>query len=465
MKRFPVAARETTLQEALVISSQKTPETVSQKARRAALQTACLSLFFFAASCASIPVHIVPDGRKIPADFAGIVHSGKAESDIEFQQLEYLGVKWTLHTFEWHLIEAAQGEWDISRFEKIVSDCNAAGIKIIALLAYDTYWIHKDGRLKKYIPADRLPDFLEYVRKTVEHFHGRVDAWAVWNEPNFHFWTGTEDEFIELSRQTTDVIREIDKDGIILGGSFNAFPFTPPVKFIRNLFKSGAMEKVDYIAFHPYEITVTRSVLLYEQFRKVVGEFGFADKIWITEIGFPTGGWYPHKISLKKFPEAVIKTYAHFAYSGVMNVLWYQLYDPVIRKRPPPRHSEDYFGLIRSPADPSSKAAEAFRLCALYMSDTTCYALTPERDRIPRSIQAFWFKGEKTSALVLWNDNSGVSRLNIRLSGAEHTRHDIVTGKETAIPGEITVNAGSEPVFITWQVNSESAGERPIISR
>jgi len=457
MMRFPVIARETALLKAR--------EAALIKALKAAAQVTCIFLFFIASSCASIPVHIIPDGRKVPENFAGIVHSGKAESEDEFRQLEYLGVKWTLHTFGWNRMEAVQGEWDFSLHEKIVSDCNDAGIKIIALLAYDTYWIHKDGRLKNYIPPDRLPDFLEYVRKTVEHFRGRIDAWAVWNEPNFYFWTGPEDEFIELSRRTADVVREIDKDGIILGGSFNAFPFGLPEKFIRNFFKSGAMEKVDYIAFHPYETTVARSVLLYEQFRKVVDEFGFADKIWITEIGFPTGGWYPHKISLKKLPGAVIKTYSHFAYAGALNVLWYQLYDPVIRMRPPPRHSEDYFGLIRSPADPASKAAEAFRLCALYMSDTTCYVLTPEQDRIPRSVQVFWFKGENTSALVLWKDGSGASRLTIRLSGAEHTRHDIVTGKETAIPGEITVQAGSEPVFITWKVDNESAGERPVISR
>ena len=430
--------------------------------RGTALQAACLFFIFIAASCASIPVHFFPDGRQVPADFIGVVHAGKSGTDAELQQLNYLDAKWTLHSFDWHRIEVTQGEWDFSLYDTIADNCKAADMKIIAVLGYDIPWIHKEGHRKRYIPPDKVPFFLQYVRKTVEHFRGRVDAWAIWNEPNFYFWNGPEKEFIELSRMTADAVREVDNDVILLGGGFNAFPLGLPVRFIKNLFKSGALEKVDYISFHPYDTSVTRSVLLYERHRKIADEFGFGDKIWITEMGFPTGGWYPHRLSLNKLPEAVVKVYAHFAYAGAKNVLWYQLYDPEIRNSSSIKNSEDYFGLIRSTADPASKAAEAFRLCALYMPDTTCYVLTPEQDKIPGQLQAFWFKGEKTSALVLWKDGGGTSRLNIRLSGTDHLRHDIVTGSESAVPEEFTVQAGSDPVFITWQVDQNSSERRPL---
>jgi hypothetical protein len=227
------------------------------------------------------------------------------------------------------------------------------------------------------------------------------------------------------------------------------------------------MEKVDYIAFHPYEANVTRSIRLYERFRRVVDDYGFGDRIWITEMGFPTGGWYPSRISLKKFPEAVIKVYAHLAYAGAMNVLWYQMYDPEIRDRRGIRKSEDFFGLYRSVNDPTSKAAEAFRLCSLYMPGTICYALTPEQDGIPRSLQAFWFKGESSSALILWNDGTDKRSLSLQLPGTEHLHHNIVTGNEITISAEFNIQVGREPVFITWQ-GSFSHGSmegRPIIRR
>ncbi|MDR2542922.1 MAG: hypothetical protein LBC80_05685 [Treponema sp.] len=419
--------------------------------RTALKQFSSLFSILFVVSCTSIPVHIVPDGRQIPADFTGIAHAGRTGTDTEFQQLSCLNPSWTLYTFAWNRIEAMQGEWDFSFYDKITDDCVAAGIKIIGILAYDAGWIHEENRRLRYVPPHRLPDFLLYVKKTVEHFRGRVDAWCIWNEPNFHFWTGPQDEFIELSRQTADVVREVDSDVILLAGAFNRMPRGLPVGFIKELFESGAMEKVDYIAFHPYEANVKRSIRLYEQFRKVVDEYGFGDKIWITEMGFPTGGWYPSRISLKRLPEAVIKIYTHLAYAGAMNVLWYQLYDPEIRERRGIRKSEDYFGLIRSVSDPTSKGANAFRLCAFYMPDTICYVLTSEQDGIPRSIQAFSFRGEKDSALVLWKDGIGKKRINIRLPGTNHLRHNIVTGNEVTVPAEINIRVGREPVFFTWQ--------------
>jgi len=435
--------------------------------RETALQAACLFLLLFFASCASIPVHISPEGRRIPEDFAGIVHAARTGTDTEIQQLKYLGAKWTIHSFDWHRIEAVQGEWDFSMYDKIVDNCKDAGLKIIAVLAYDVPWIHEEGHRKRYIPPDKLPDFLLYVRKTVEHFRGRVDAWNIWNEPNFFFWKGTDDEFIELSRQAADAVRDVDSKVTLFAGAFNRFVFFPE-KFIRKFFESGAMKKVDYIAFHPYDTSIARSVRAYERFREVVDEYGFGDKIRITEIGFPTGGVFPNRIPLKKFPESVIKIYAHLAYAGALNVLWYQLYDPLIREyRGSIRSSEDYFGLIRSIADPTSKASEAFRLSALNMPNTTCYVLTPEQDGIPRSVKAFWFKGANGGALVIWKDGGGASRLNIRLPGTEHLRHDIVTGNKDAIPAEITIRAGSEPVFITWHgsFNSGSAEGRPVIKK
>jgi len=417
-------------------------------------------LLLFSASCASIPVHIVSEGRQIPGDFAGICHAGRTGTDTEFSHLNYLGAKWTLNTYEWSIIERVQGEWNFEMYDRITDNCIKSGLKIIALLAYDASWIHEDGIRRQYIPPDRIPDFLNYVRRTVEHFRGKVDAWCIWNEPNFnHFWKGTDEEFIELSRLTADVIREVDSSAVIIGGSFNRLYFFPE-KFIKDFFKSGAMDKVDYIAFHPYELNVARSVRLYEKFRKIVDEFGYGDKIWITEMGFPTGGLYPNRISEKKFPETVIKSYAHLAYAGAMNVLWYQMYDPENRNRKN-RQSEDYFGLFRSVSEPESKAAEAFRLCAHYMPNTTCYVLTPESDGIPRSLKAFWFKGRNNGALVLWNE-AGAGRLKIKLPGAEHLRHDIVTGGKTAISSEVTIRVGSEPVFITW---SQSGEERPVIKR
>ena len=414
---------------------------------RLLLAAAILIIFFISASCASTSKIVFPENMFIPGDFAGIVHAGGTRTQKEYDYLNYLGVSWTLHTFHWNSIEPEHGEWDFLLYDDLVDKIGAAGIKIVGILAYDNWRIHKDKDLHKYIPAQYVPDFLQYVKKTTEHFKGRVDAWCIWNEPNFISWNGTDEEFIELARQTADAVREVDSEVILLGGAFNRGFFGLPEKFIRKLFESGAMEKVDAVAFHPYELNPVRSALLFQQFKKIVDDYGFADKIWVTEAGHPTGGLYPTKVQEKNFPEYVIKTCVLLAYCGSKKILWYQLFDSIKRSS----SSEDFFGLVRSRRDYTSKGAEAFRLCSKYLSGTNCYVQEPGRDGFPKQARAFWFKGEGKGALVLWNEGAGSKKINLKLPGFNHVMHDPVSGNEKEIKPETTVKAGKVPVFITWQ--------------
>jgi len=260
-----------------------------------------------------------------------------------------------------------------------------------------------------------------------------------------------------MSRHAADAVRDVDSGVILLAGAFNRGYLGLPEKLIRGLFESGAMNNVDGIAFHPYELNAVRSARLYGKFKKIVDEYGFGDKIWITEMGFPTGGKIPTKIDEKRFPEMVIKSFSLLAAAGAKFVLWYQLFDPQERE---PDDSEDFFGLVRSRGDYTSKASEAYRLCALFMPDAVCYVLT---DGLPGSIRAFWFsRGETGGALVLWKEGLGSSHVNISLPGSGHTRRDITTGAEISIQKDTAVRIGREPVFITY---SGSPGERPVFRK
>ena len=413
------------------------------------------AVLLFFSSCASSKL-VYPENTIIPEDFAGIVHAGRSETEEEFVYLDHLGVKWILHTFNWSSIEPEQGEWDFLYYDDLVDRNKTAGMKIIGLLAYDNWWIHDSSDAPRYIPSHRMPDFLNYARETVEHFRGRVDAWCIWNEPNSQFWRGTDEGFIELARLTADAVREVDSEVILLGGGFNRNILGLPEKFIRDLFESGAMEKTDGIAFHPYELNPYRTALLYEKFKSIVDDYGFGDKIWITEVGYPTGGWYPTRVQEKRFPEYVIKTWVLLAAGGAQKILWYQLFDPISRSI---GDSEDFFGLVRSREDYTSKGAEAFRLCSVFLSGTNCYAIEPGADSLPRAMRSFWFRGSGRGVLVIWNDNLGQVRISLRLSGTDLVLHDPVTGAESQIQADTVVGVGRMPVFITW----DGSGDRPEI--
>jgi len=396
---------------------------------------------------------------QIPAGFAGIVHAGETNTAEEYAYLDYLGTGWKLHTFYWSRIENEQGVWNFQQYDNLVDMGNNAGIKTLGILAYDNNWIHVNKKMQYYIPPEKLQDFLEYVRKTVEHFKGRVDAWCIWNEPNFQFWTGTKEEFFELSRRAADVIRQTDGDVIILGGAFNRGIFGLPKKYIRGLFESGAMEKADAIAFHPYELNPVRTAKLYDSFKKLILDYGFEEKIWVTEVGYPTGGLYPTKVSEKNYPAYIIKTFTLLAAGGAKKIFWYQLFDPETRKS---TNSEDFFGLVRSRNDHSSKGAEAFRLCAVYLSGTVYQPQAPSAkptaevsrapwlENLPKSISSYYFKGDGRNVLVLWKKRPGTKSVHLDLPGTGHISHDPVSGNSNALPQESQIKIGTMPVFITW---------------
>jgi hypothetical protein len=120
-----------------------------------------------------------------------------------------------------------------------------------------------------------------------------------------------------------------------------------------------------------------------------VAGYGFADRIWVTEMGYPTGGLYPTATTEKRFPAFVVKTFVNLAVSGARTILWYQLFDPEQRTR---GDSEDFFGLVRSRSDYTSKGAQAFGLCAVHLAGTVYHPGLPLRDRVPSSLRAFYFE-------------------------------------------------------------------------
>jgi hypothetical protein len=416
-------------------------------------------------SCASAPQPSL-EGQIIPADIAGLVHAGGTNTEQEYALLDNMGAVWILHTFFWDRIERTQGTWDFSSYDTLTDTARASGKKVLGLLAYDTPWIHADGKTRKYIPPDKLPLFLEYVRQTAAHFRGRVDAWCIWNEPNFHFWNGTPEEFFTLARQTAAVVREVDTEVTIVGGAFNRGIFGLPRKYIRGLFASGAMEPAGALAFHPYDLNPARTARLYDKFKHIAEEYGFGGKIWITEVGYPTGGWYPTAVSEKKFPAYVMKTFTLLAVRGAQTVLWYQLFDPETRNKP---DSEDYFGLVRSKNDYTSKGANAFSLCAKYLSGSSYYVQQPRREKVSGSIKSFYFNRNSDAAnaaehvLILWNDSAFAKKLRITMGGDGHLLHDPVSGNASAIPADTVIKAGTMPVFITWRGgNGTTDGEARI---
>jgi polysaccharide biosynthesis protein PslG len=397
-------------------------------------------------SCASTPLPSGGQEVNIPEDFLGIVHAGQSLESKENEILDEMGCKWVLSTFYWHSIESQKDNFNYSHYDKIVNENKKQGRKIIALLGYGTDFSYPNGKNKKYISKEYLPFFLRYVEETVRHYKGQVDVWCIWNEPNLFSWRGTDGEFYKLSKLTTDVIRKTDPDAYIIGGAF----CRTPVGFIKRMNKAGAMEGLDGLALHPYDFNPSGSMKLYDLFTKTLSEINYSGTVWITEIGFPTGGWYPTKVSDGMFPAYIVKTIAGTAARGARTLLWYQINDDEdigVKSL----DSEGFFGLLYK--DFSRKAGSwAYELCARFLPGSRFFPELPRRENIPSKIVSFCFldgiSGNNT--LILWNDRKDTQKIELNLPAAAMI-HDISTGQSSPLPAEASLVVTDKPLFITWQ--------------
>jgi len=408
------------------------------------------SLFFgfllLVFSCSTTPPQNSP--TDIPEDFLGIVHAGDTKSSKEYALLDELNVKWVLNTFYWADIERVKDRFDFSAYDDYVDTAKRDGKKIIAVLAYDTPWLFPDGKRKKYISSGNIPYFLRFVEVMVNHYKGRVDVWEIWNEPNFMFWAGSDKEFFELSRQAALKIRETDSDAYILGGAF----WRSPAGFIKNMYKAGAMENLDGLAFHPYAVNPSGSMELYDDFSGVLSEINFKGSVWITEIGYPTGGWYPTKVSPEEYPSYVVKTITGAAVRGARVLLWYQLFDAYNEGEAPDKHnSENYFGLVY-PDYSRKKGAFAYELCARLLPGSRYVPELPNRVNVPGAIVSFCFFNSKSgnNTLILWNDKNKIEKVELSLTEQAFI-YDISSGQRNVLQAGTVLAIGKQPLFIVWQ--------------
>ena len=383
--------------------------------------------------------------NQIPFDFFGLVHAGSTGSPEEYQLLDEIGAVWLLQTFYWENIEKEQGVFDFSWYDNFVNSAKENNKKVIAVMAYGTPWT---GDKHRYISKENIHHFLNFLEVTVNRYKGKVDAWQIWNEPNFVFWKGSNNDFFELSKQSAQRIRETDSDAFIIGGGI----LRAPRNFIKGMYNSGAFENIDAVSFHPYSLNPYWAMKIYDDFLKIMDEINYKGEIWITEIGFPTGGWYPTRVSMEKFPSYVIKTIVESIARGARTLMWYQFADNYSEGDYPDKmNSEDYFGLTYSNRTKKS-GGFAYELCARYLPGSQLNNDFHVRENVPSNVVSFCFINGKMNknVLIIWNNKNRLQDVKIT-SGSPFVLYDIVTGISNIMPSETFLKITNMPLFITWE--------------
>ena len=393
----------------------------------------------------------------------GVCHAGGSRSDEEYASLDKLGVKLIRTDFHWNRIQPDANTWKLDHFDAYLDAADKHDTKILALVLYDNNAVETSPKGKeegRYIAPEDVPLFLEYVRRTVEHYKDRVYAWEIWNEPDIaRFWTGTPEEFYDLARRTAKTIREVHPKARILGPAMTAPLGAMSAKQIEGLHTAGAMKNVDHPTMHTY-LSDPRGY--YNEFlrtQNAAAKHGHDGSVWITELGDPDGGVYPWRASSELLAEHAIKSHVIATSLGIEKLIWYCYHDSGNdRQRNESDNSEGFFGLL-GPKGQWKPAAHAYSVFAKNCSNSTI-----RRDLVKlsgglaaRQLRSVLYRRDNgDSTLILWFEPTlrpdAHARVTLNLGQLEQPAvvHDITSDYTKELLDDF-VNVTEKPLVITFQ--------------
>jgi polysaccharide biosynthesis protein PslG len=285
----------------------------------------------------------------------------------DYAAMREMNASWVRSDIDWRAVEEAPGQWNFSRYDPVVDDANAEGLRHLAILHTVPAWAN--GGAGVYASPEDLELLSEYCRQTALHYIPRgVLDYEVGNEVNLPHpgWDPTGPAYVEqLLRPCTTGVRSAAQElgaevnvilgSVVPGGDGPA----DPVRFLTEVYESGGGSLFDNVSVHPYTrpLAPTASdhlTAFVDRIYQVMQDHGDAGKkIWATEYGYPTAG--PHSTSeelLATYVDAAVDLWYSHPFAGPL--FWYSARDTGTDQE----DAEQNFGLLRHDGEAKATYAE-----------------------------------------------------------------------------------------------------------
>jgi hypothetical protein len=297
----------------------------------------------------------------------------------------------------------------------------AAGRQVVGLLIGTPAWAAVDpSQGARAVP--KMDAWAAFVRRMAQQYHGRIDHWIIWNEPDVwerdhpgNTWAGNEQDYYLLQKTAYVAIKDVDRSlKVHLAGLTYFWDWSHGRRQYLDRFLDVVAADPDAPAHDYYFDAVTYHLYFKPlQALQVIGEarqsldrHGMTGKaIWINETNAPASDdaqelpWSSPRfqISLDEQAAFMLQEMALAFAAGAERVEVYKL-----RNTADHPESIEPFGLLR--ADDSRRPAfAAFRTAATYLRDFhsaylerqgDLYAVT--FDRGPQTTTVIWTTGRNS---------------------------------------------------------------------
>ncbi len=143
-----------------------------------------------------------------------------------------------------------------SEHDHFVSALVSQGISMTYNL---TFWDKEDAGGAASLPSprfqgdDELERYLDFVRRIVDHFKGRISFYEVWNEPSIpdNIQTIRATDYLRLVREAVPVIREADSRAKVVVGGTHSLIDEASHEYLFRILRSDVMPLADVVSWHP----------------------------------------------------------------------------------------------------------------------------------------------------------------------------------------------------------------------
>lgn len=304
------------------------------------------------------------------------------------------GVKWERVEFHIPFLRPSKDQWNWEFYDRMLEICNRNGICGFGLAFGFPSWV-------KPYTEDGVRVYCDTLKELVRRYRGKVFGWEIWNEPNIHFWAGPKEEYFKLADRAYAAVREMDGDVPVIALSAASTPTT--VDFARDFFASGA--RFSDVSIHTYCDGFKERDFLGQL--KVVSELGRGCRLWVSEMGWTTGGKALARADEHAQAAYLVRVYLSVAgspHAGVMN--WYDFVDDGFNYG----YSEENFGVLRRDQTPKPAYRALALICNRFASGNPSLRDIPLSDG-----NSVWCFGMGTNSAV-WADCDEKAKVKVETS-------------------------------------------------
>jgi polysaccharide biosynthesis protein PslG len=288
-----------------------------------------------------------------PREFYGVIPAVDPDSS-EIARMGDGRVGTMRINFVWGAVQTGpSAALDWSHYDAIIGAAAQSGIRVLPTVYSSPSWA---AQKTNYPPSpSHRGEFQQFVREAAARYGTNGSFWAqnpgipklpvidwqLWNEvnsPSFWYSKPNPKQYVGLLRIFHDGIKSGDPAAkIVLAGLFR----TPNVKngipldrYLPRIYRRKAKGLFDATAVHPYATTPADALNAVKDVRQIMSRY--KDKrspIWITEIGWATGGNPPTALTVTPQRQAAYlrRTFRLLAHNRrrfkVAGVIWYSWRD------------------------------------------------------------------------------------------------------------------------------------------